>query len=161
EHLSHQLETDQLEFVVATLRADQAFDPRFAITHLPQQPASIFCRSAHPLAQQGGPISRAQILDYPWGGVVPSNEASLYAFGNAAAVDLEFQRLEPVARNHADQRLVALGLALMVGQRLVRRAVGELCATHKAWLARRPADHQKRRGASGRTYAVADRSTGR
>lgn len=79
EHLSHQLETDQLEFVVATLRADQTFDPRFAITHLPPQPASIFCRSGHPLAQQDGPISRAQILGYPWSGVVPSNEASLYA----------------------------------------------------------------------------------
>lgn len=79
EHLSHQLETDQLEFVVATLRADQTFDPRFAITHLPPQPASIFCRSAHPLALQDRPICREQILDYPWSGVVPSNEASLYA----------------------------------------------------------------------------------
>lgn len=48
EHLSHQLETDQLEFVVATLRADQQFDPRFSITHLPPQPASIFAAAITP-----------------------------------------------------------------------------------------------------------------
>jgi DNA-binding transcriptional LysR family regulator len=79
EHLSHQLETNRLEFVVATLRADQEFDPRLSITHLPPQPASIFCRRDHPLAQQRQPVSRAQILEYPWSGVVASTEASVYA----------------------------------------------------------------------------------
>lgn len=79
EHLAHLLETDQLEFVVVTLRAEQVFDPRFAIVDLPPQPASIFCCWDHPLVQQQSPITREQILSYPWSGVLPSNEASLYA----------------------------------------------------------------------------------
>ncbi|WP_025128011.1 LysR family transcriptional regulator [Pseudomonas sp. PH1b] len=79
DQLCHLLETEQLDFVVASIKAGQEFDPRFSIIHLPSQPASVFCRCDHPLARQDGPIQRAQILDYQWSGVVPSNEASVYA----------------------------------------------------------------------------------
>ncbi|MGA3797528.1 LysR family transcriptional regulator [Pseudomonas fluorescens] len=75
----HLLETDRLDFVVTTIRAGQEFDPRFSIIPLPPQPASVFCRRDHPLAQQTSPVSRQQILNYPWSGIVPSNEASVYS----------------------------------------------------------------------------------
>ena len=75
----HLLETDRLDFIVTTIRAGQEFDPRFSIIHLPPQPASVFCRRDHPLAKQTSPVSRQQILNYPWSGIVPSNEASVYA----------------------------------------------------------------------------------
>lgn len=79
DQLCHLLETEQLDFVVASIRAGQEFDPRFSVIHLPAHPASVFCRRDHPLARQSGPIQRAQILDYQWSSVVPVNEASVYA----------------------------------------------------------------------------------
>jgi DNA-binding transcriptional LysR family regulator len=82
--LCHLLETEQLDFVVASLKSGEEIDPRFSVTHLPPQPASVFCRRDHPLARQAGPIARAQILDYQWSGVSPSNEASLYALFDLA-----------------------------------------------------------------------------
>lgn len=65
QYLRHLLIEEDIEFFVAN--ADMLVnDPRFAIIPLPVQPASIFCRTQHPLALQSEPVSPAQLLGYPW-----------------------------------------------------------------------------------------------
>jgi hypothetical protein len=44
-------------------------DPRFSITSLPAEAASIFCNRKHPLAQQSEVIRIEQLLDYAWAAV--------------------------------------------------------------------------------------------
>lgn len=70
-HLIHQLEQEQIEFFVAyTCDPGRLSDPRFVITPLPAKPTSIFCRGDHPLMQQQAPVTRQQLLAYPWSSVL-------------------------------------------------------------------------------------------
>jgi len=70
-HLIQHLEQEQIEFFVAyTCDPGRLSDPRFAITPLPAEPTSIFCRGDHPLAQQQAPVTREQLLEYPWSSVL-------------------------------------------------------------------------------------------
>ncbi|MBM7060116.1 LysR family transcriptional regulator [Pseudomonas sp. UL073] len=67
-HLLPLLEQERIEFIVAYTQ-EPLSDARLAVTALPPQPASIFCRREHPLAQQTTPIQRLQLADYPWSSV--------------------------------------------------------------------------------------------
>ncbi|AYC31796.1 LysR family transcriptional regulator [Pseudomonas cavernae] len=71
-HLIQHLDQEQIEFFVAYTNEPMS-DPRFAVTPLPAQPASIFCRRDHPLAQQQTPITRLQLAAYPWSSVRASD----------------------------------------------------------------------------------------
>lgn len=69
--LVHRLEQDEIEFFVAfTCDPARKSDSRFEITPLPAAPASVFCRADHPLLQQQTPITREQLLEYPWSSVL-------------------------------------------------------------------------------------------
>ncbi|RWU25519.1 LysR family transcriptional regulator [Pseudomonas alkylphenolica] len=69
--LVQRLEQDQIEFFVAfTCDPARKSDPRFEITPLPAAPASVFCRAGHPLLAQQAPITREQLLEYPWSSVL-------------------------------------------------------------------------------------------
>ena len=68
EALNLNLLAENIEFYVAN--ADSFIDdPRFTITPLFSVASSFFCHSQHPLALQGAPISREQLLNYPWSAV--------------------------------------------------------------------------------------------
>ncbi|MND78428.1 Hydrogen peroxide-inducible protein activator [compost metagenome] len=75
-HLIHHLEQDQIEFFVAyTCDPARKSDPRFVVTPLPAQPTSIFCRGDHPLIRQQAPVTREQLLAYPWSSVLSDEVA--------------------------------------------------------------------------------------
>ncbi|MFC5698041.1 LysR family transcriptional regulator [Pseudomonas sp. GCM10022186] len=80
-HLLRRLELEHIEFVVTALKVDRDTDPRFAVRHLPPQPASIFCRRDHPLALQDTPITHEQILAYPWNAVSTDDTHARALFG--------------------------------------------------------------------------------
>lgn len=80
-HLAQRLELDHIEFVVASLGVERDADPRFAVRPLPPQPASIFCRSDHPLARQTTPITHEQILACPWNAVTTDDAHARALFG--------------------------------------------------------------------------------
>lgn len=82
-HLIQRLELEHIEFVVASERVDRETDPRFAVRHLPPQPASIFCRRDHPLAQQASPVTYEQILAHPWNAVNTDDAHARAVFGLA------------------------------------------------------------------------------
>ena len=62
--LLQQLRTEQIELFIG-YPGLLANDPDFVVTPLRTEPASIFCRSGHPLAQEHHPALR-RIADYPW-----------------------------------------------------------------------------------------------
>lgn len=68
-NLRRSLELDRIEFVMMATQVDWSPDPRFTVRPLPPKPGSIFCRRDHPLTQQTSPISREQILAFPWAAV--------------------------------------------------------------------------------------------
>lgn len=80
-HLAHQLAQEHIEFVVAGVRVEQEADPRFAVRHLPPQPASIFCRRDHPLARQAEPVTYQQVLACPWAAVSIDDVHARAVFG--------------------------------------------------------------------------------
>lgn len=66
--LLQHLEQEGIEFFVAY--PDQlARDPRFAVTALPPQPASIYCRAGHPLVMADKRPKPQQLPGYPWAAV--------------------------------------------------------------------------------------------
>ncbi len=71
EDLLADLDAERIEFFIAfpgglTKRSD------YRLADLPSQPASFFCRAAHPLLAGGTP-SRDDTLRYPWGALDISN----------------------------------------------------------------------------------------
>ncbi len=69
EILLEHLENEQIEFFVA-YAAHLEQDPRFKVTALPPQPASIFCRAGHPLLSNSEQRpARGQVPLYPWAAV--------------------------------------------------------------------------------------------
>lgn len=75
-HLIRHLEQEQIEFFVAyTCDPGRKTDPRFSIIPLPAQPTSIFCRRDHPLVEQQAPVTREQLLAYPWSSVLSDDVA--------------------------------------------------------------------------------------
>ena len=72
EDLLADLDAERIEFFIAfpgglTKRSD------YRLADLPSQPASFFCRAAHPLLAAGGTPSREDTLRYPWGALDISN----------------------------------------------------------------------------------------
>ncbi len=62
--LAH-LTQESIEFFVAYPGA-LAKDPRFAVTPLPPEPASVYCSPSHPLAQSDRPPCPQDLLQFPW-----------------------------------------------------------------------------------------------
>lgn len=68
-NLRQHLEQESIEFFIAS-PGTLGQDERFSLTWLPAEPASIYCRSGHPLLQQGFSPSPSQVADYPWAAVL-------------------------------------------------------------------------------------------
>ncbi len=66
--LLQHLEQQTIEFFVA-YPGTLAHDPRFIVTALPPEPASIYCRANHPLITQATPPVPSQLPSYPWAAV--------------------------------------------------------------------------------------------
>ncbi|MBS0500095.1 MAG: LysR family transcriptional regulator [Burkholderiaceae bacterium] len=80
------LEAERIEFFVAypdTL----ADDPRFQVTPLPAQAASVFCRASHPLTGSQHPLQFSDLLPYPWACIQFAQE-----------INEQFRRLSGVQR---------------------------------------------------------------
>lgn len=72
DELVAQLDAEETEFFVAFPGGLGERD-EYRLTMLSAQPASLFCRTDHPLLQgRGGPTGEA-LLDYPWGALEFSN----------------------------------------------------------------------------------------
>lgn len=69
--LAH-LTQESIEFFVAYPGA-LAQDPRFAVTSLPPEPASVYCRASHPLAQSENAPHPHGLLSFPWATVQMSD----------------------------------------------------------------------------------------
>jgi DNA-binding transcriptional LysR family regulator len=63
--LQQHLEQGRIEFFVG-YPGSLAKDPGFAVTLLPPQPTSIFCRPGHPLLASGQHPSPMQVPRFPW-----------------------------------------------------------------------------------------------
>jgi len=85
--LTH-LEQGILEFAIVRVQNDPDFINRYSIIPLVPQPASIFCRHDHPLVKKPGPISREQILSYPWSSAYRDNAHLKAGLGLSDNVEL-------------------------------------------------------------------------
>lgn len=122
-HLTHQLEQEQIEFFVAyTCDPVRKSDPRFVVTPLPAQPTSIFCRGDHPLIQQQAPVTREQLLAYPWSSVLSDEVAPAQL---RVLLDLPAGTTAPLALGCNDLQLL----------RATTLASDSLLFTWQAWLA--------------------------
>jgi DNA-binding transcriptional LysR family regulator len=79
--LLQHLEDERIEFFVAYTGLLGA-DPRYTVTELPPQAASLYCRAGHPLLSQPRlPPAPAQVPLYPWAAVRLDKEVGLHLRG--------------------------------------------------------------------------------
>lgn len=65
QNLLRHLEQERIEFFVGGTGQLQ-HEPHLAITPLPPQPASLYCRANHPILAVEPGLSWRQLIDYPW-----------------------------------------------------------------------------------------------
>ncbi len=66
--LLQHLEQQTIEFFVA-YPGTLAYDPRFTVTALPPERASVYCRADHPLLTQATTPTPSQLPNYPWAAI--------------------------------------------------------------------------------------------
>lgn len=75
--LKRYLEQEQIEFFVS-YPSNLAQDPKFDVSPLPAIPASIFCRSGHPILEKGGLVKWKDLLDFHWATVQLRDSSAIY-----------------------------------------------------------------------------------
>ncbi|MCY1507987.1 HTH-type transcriptional regulator HdfR [compost metagenome] len=119
-HLLQHLEQERIEFFVG-YTVEPLQDPRFTVTPLPAQPASLFCRREHPLLRQAT-VRREQLVDYPWSSVGYQDDAGAARLRAFLALPAEVALAPSLSCN--DLRLL----------RATTLASDALLFTWRAWL---------------------------
>lgn len=93
EDLLAELDAERIEFFIA-FPGGLSKRSHYRLSVLPSQPASFFCRVAHPLLELGRAPSREDTLRYPWGALDISNttiETIAATMGLSPDASLPFQ----------------------------------------------------------------------